>query len=80
MASIQHYILNTETGEDRMNELIEIAIERIRHFEPKEGYYLAFSGGKEDHPRVCGKDSSNDYEQADLMGSPPRVRERLPKE
>ena len=34
-------------GEDRMNELIEIAIERIRHFEPKEGYYLAFSGGKD---------------------------------
>ena len=26
---------------------IEIAIGRIRHFEPKEGYYLAFSGGKD---------------------------------
>lgn len=30
-----------------MNEKIEIALDRIRHFEPKEGYYLAFSGGKD---------------------------------
>lgn len=26
---------------------IEIAIERLKTFEPKEGYYLAFSGGKD---------------------------------
>ena len=26
---------------------IKIAIERLRHFEPPEGYYLAFSGGKD---------------------------------
>jgi phosphoadenosine phosphosulfate reductase len=26
---------------------IDVAIERIRHFEPPEGYYLAFSGGKD---------------------------------
>lgn len=26
---------------------IEVAIERIRQFEPPEGYYLAFSGGKD---------------------------------
>ncbi len=26
---------------------IEKAIERLRHFEPPEGYYLAFSGGKD---------------------------------
>lgn len=26
---------------------IEVAIERIRYFEPPEGYYLAFSGGKD---------------------------------
>lgn len=26
---------------------IQIAIDRIRHFEPEEGYYLAFSGGKD---------------------------------
>ena len=26
---------------------VEVAIERIRMFEPKEGYYLAFSGGKD---------------------------------
>lgn len=33
-----------------MNELTEkvkIAVERIRAFEPEEGYYLAFSGGKD---------------------------------
>ena len=26
---------------------VQIAIERIKHFEPPEGYYLAFSGGKD---------------------------------
>jgi len=26
---------------------IEVAIDRIKMFEPKEGYYLAFSGGKD---------------------------------
>lgn len=26
---------------------IDVAVERIRYFEPKEGYYLAFSGGKD---------------------------------
>ena len=26
---------------------IEVAIDRIKHFEPSEGYYLAFSGGKD---------------------------------
>lgn len=31
---------------DGMNK-IEVAIGRIKHFEPKEGYYLAFSGGKD---------------------------------
>lgn len=30
-------------GKDR----VEVAIERIKLFEPKEGYYLAFSGGKD---------------------------------
>ena len=34
--------LNFE-GKDK----IEVAIERIKMFEPKEGYYLAFSGGKD---------------------------------
>lgn len=28
-------------------DLVQVAIERIRTFEPKEGYYLAFSGGKD---------------------------------
>lgn len=26
---------------------VKIAIERLRQFEPEEGYYLAFSGGKD---------------------------------
>ena len=26
---------------------IEVAIERFRTFEPNEGYYIAFSGGKD---------------------------------
>lgn len=26
---------------------VQIAIERLRQFEPDEGYYLAFSGGKD---------------------------------
>ena len=26
---------------------VEIAIKRLKHFEPEEGYYLAFSGGKD---------------------------------
>jgi len=30
-----------------MNELINITIDRYRAFEPVEGYYLAFSGGKD---------------------------------
>ena len=28
-------------------DLVEIAIERIKNFEPKDGYYVAFSGGKD---------------------------------
>jgi phosphoadenosine phosphosulfate reductase len=35
----------------QMNEegktMVEVAIDRIKHFEPAEGYYLAFSGGKD---------------------------------
>lgn len=35
----------------QMNEegktMVEVAVDRIRHFEPAEGYYLAFSGGKD---------------------------------
>lgn len=34
--------LNTE-GKDK----VDVAIERFKTFEPKEGYYLAFSGGKD---------------------------------
>lgn len=28
-------------------DLVDISIERLKAFEPKEGYYLAFSGGKD---------------------------------
>lgn len=28
-------------------DLVDIAIERIKNFEPKDGYYVAFSGGKD---------------------------------
>jgi phosphoadenosine phosphosulfate reductase len=30
-----------------MNELCDLAIARLREFEPPDGYYLAFSGGKD---------------------------------
>ena len=30
-----------------VNDKVQIAIERIRQFEPSEGYYVAFSGGKD---------------------------------
>jgi len=33
-------------------DVVKVAVERIRYFEPKEGYYLAFSGGKDS---VCIK-------------------------
>lgn len=42
-----------------LDENIEIAIKRIREFEPPEGYYLAFSGGK---------DSQVLYELATMAG------------
>jgi len=38
---------------------VNIAIERLKHFEPPEGYYLAFSGGK---------DSQCIYELAKMSG------------
>lgn len=30
-----------------LDELIEMAISNIKRYEPKEGYYIAFSGGKD---------------------------------
>lgn len=33
-------------------DMVEVAIERLKAFEPEEGYYLAFSGGKDS---VCVK-------------------------
>ena len=38
---------------------VQIAIERLRQFEPDEGYYLAFSGGK---------DSITIYRLAEMAG------------
>lgn len=37
-------IENTLWGE---TDKVKIAIERLKHFEPEEGYYVAFSGGKD---------------------------------
>lgn len=36
----------TDKGIEEVNK-VQIAIERLRYFEPPEGYYLAFSGGKD---------------------------------
>lgn len=38
-------VKETVWGESR--DIVQIAIERIRTFEPPEGYYVAFSGGKD---------------------------------
>ena len=32
----------------------------------------------QDHPRVCGKNPLEDHVPIDVLGSPPRVREKLP--
>lgn len=48
----------TQLDFDR-RDLIDLAIERLRQFEPPEGYYLAFSGGK---------DSITVYRLAELAG------------
>ncbi len=29
------------------NDKVEVAIDRLREYEPSDGYYLAFSGGKD---------------------------------
>lgn len=34
-------------GELELSDPVKKAIDRIKHFEPEEGYYLAFSGGKD---------------------------------
>ena len=49
-------IENTLWGE---RDKVQIAIERLRQFEPPEGYYLAFSGGK---------DSITIYRLAEMAG------------
>lgn len=36
-----------ETGLFGIRDKVKIALERIKTFEPKEGYYVAFSGGKD---------------------------------
>lgn len=35
------------TSRGEIKDKIEIAIDRLRNFEPEEGYYVAFSGGKD---------------------------------
>jgi len=44
--SLSDYILN-EQGQTQVRDKVKISIERLQHFEPPEGYYLAFSGGKD---------------------------------
>lgn len=40
-------ILKTVNLFGKVKNKVELAIERIRQFEPPEGYYVAFSGGKD---------------------------------
>ncbi|GKX29035.1 hypothetical protein SH1V18_15150 [Vallitalea longa] len=42
-------VINFDTGElqDELDYKVKTAIKRYKMFEPKEGYYLAFSGGKD---------------------------------
>ena len=35
------------TNDGQLRDKVEISIERLKAFEPEEGYYLAFSGGKD---------------------------------
>ena len=37
----------TETGSIEFPDKVAMSIDRLQHFEPEEGYYLAFSGGKD---------------------------------
>ena len=37
----------TDDGSVTFPDKVQMSIERLRHFEPPEGYYLAFSGGKD---------------------------------
>ena len=42
-------LIKTKIGMNgiEIEDKVQIAIERIKHFEPEEGYYVAFSGGKD---------------------------------
>ena len=42
-------LIKTKIGKNgiEIEDKVQVAIERIKHFEPEEGYYVAFSGGKE---------------------------------
>ena len=44
---LQHIYKGTVNLTDSMKNKIDIAIERLKCFEPKDGYHLAFSGGKD---------------------------------
>lgn len=34
-------------ADGQLRDKVETAIQRLKSFEPEEGYYLAFSGGKD---------------------------------
>ena len=35
------------TSDGQIKDKVEIAVQRLRSFEPPDGYYVAFSGGKD---------------------------------
>jgi len=39
--------MNTANGKDRLKQLFDEAIATLKQYEPPEGYYVAFSGGKD---------------------------------
>lgn len=41
MALIEYDLLGNKTDK------VQMAIEMLQHFEPQEGYYVAYSGGKD---------------------------------
>ncbi len=49
-------------------ELEKIAIERLKAFEPADGYYLAYSGGKVAGITIKKERTKNNVQQSDLNG------------
>lgn len=43
------------------HDKVETAIKRLQTFEPRDGYYLAFSGGKDKDVTMKSKETSNEF-------------------